>query len=210
MEITTEMIKQLREDTECGILDCRAALRDADGDYEKAKKILHEKGLAKAAKRADREASEGVIEIYSHGEGRMAVMVEVNCETDFVGRSQDFLDLAHELALQVAAANPLYVSEADIPQEALDEETKKATDMAKAENKPENIIPRIVEGYLKKYKNETVLLNQIYVRDDSKTVQDLINEQVAKMGEKIEVRRFVRWELGSESGGDEDFEEEDE
>ena len=210
MEITTEMIKQLREDTECGILDCRAALRDADGDYEKAKKILHEKGLAKAAKRADREASEGVIEIYSHGEGRMAVMVEVNCETDFVGRSQDFLDLAHELALQVAAANPLYVSEADIPQEELDEETKKATDMAKAENKPENIIPRIVEGYLKKYKNETVLLNQIYVRDDSKTVQDLINEQVAKMGEKIEVRRFVRWELGSESGGDEDFEEEDE
>jgi len=210
MEITTEMIKQLREDTECGILDCRAALRDADGDYEKAKKILHEKGLAKAAKRADREASEGVIEIYSHGEGRMAVMVEVNCETDFVGRSQDFLDLAHELALQVAAANPLYVSDADIPQEALDEETKKATDMAKAENKPENIIPRIVEGYLKKYKNETVLLNQIYVRDDSKTVQDLINEQVAKMGEKIEVRRFVRWELGSESGGDEDFEEEDE
>jgi elongation factor Ts len=210
MEITTEMIKQLRDDTECGILDCRAALRDADGDFEQAKKILHEKGLAKVAKRADREASEGVIEIYSHGEGRMAVMVEVNCETDFVGRSKEFLDLAHELALQVAAANPLYVSEADIPQEALDEETRKATDMAKAENKPEKIIPKIVEGRLKKYKDQTVLLNQVYVRDDSKTVQDLINEQVAKMGEKIEVRRFVRWELGAESGGDEDSEEEDE
>jgi len=200
MEITTEMIKELRDATGCGILDCRAALRDADGNFEKAADILREKGLAKAAKRANREASEGIIEVYTHGEGRMAVMVEVNCETDFVSRSPDFLELAHELALQVAAANPLYLTEEDIPQADLDHEAQIAEARAKEEGKPEQIIPKIVEGYLKKYKQETVLMNQAYVRDGSMTVQDLINQQVIKLGEKIVVRRFVRWELGSESG----------
>ena len=199
MQITTEMIKELRDATECGILDCRAALRETDGDFEKARDILRKKGLAKAEKRAEKEASEGIIEVYTHGEGRLAVMVEVNCETDFVGRSEDFLNLAHELALQIAAANPLYVSEEDIPQEVLDNEAKLATDRAKAENKPEQIIPKIIEGYLKKYKDQTVLMNQAYIRDDSKTVQDLVNELVSKMGERIVVRRFVRWELGAES-----------
>jgi len=210
MEITTEMIKELREATGCGILDCRTALREADGDFDKAGDFLRQKGLAKAAKRANREASEGVIEIYSHGEGRLAVMIEVNCETDFVGRSKEFLDLAHELALQVAAANPLYLTEEDIPQEALDREKQIATSRAKDEGKPENVIPKIVEGYLKKYKEETVLLQQSYVRDNSMTVQDLINEQVIKLGEKVVVRRFVRWELGAESGVAEDTETEDE
>ncbi len=124
MEITTAMIKDLRDATGCGILDCRAALRDADGNFEKAADILREKGLAKAAKRANREASEGVIEVYSHGEGRLAVMVELNCETDFVGRSPDFQNLAHELALQIAAANPLYLTEEDIPQADLDHEAQ--------------------------------------------------------------------------------------
>lgn len=203
MEITTEMIKELRDATGCGILDCRAALRDADGDFDKAGDILREKGLAKAAKRSGREASEGVIETYSHGEGRMAVMVELNCETDFVGRSEGFLELAHELALQIAAANPLYLTEEDIPQSALDHEAAIAAARAKEEGKPDQIIPKIVEGFLKKYKEETVLLNQPYVRDGSKSVQDLINEQVIKLGEKVVVRRFVRWELGAESG-DED------
>ena len=160
MEITTELIKELRDATGCGILDCRSALREADGDFTKATDILREKGLAKAAKRANREASEGMIEIYSHGEGRMAVMVEVNCETDFVGRSQEFRNLAHELALQVAAANPLYLTEEDIPQEALDKEAQIAAGRAKEEGKPEKIIPKIVEGYLKKYREETVLMNQ--------------------------------------------------
>lgn len=209
MEITTEMIKELREATGCGVLDCRAALRDADGDFEKATDVLREKGLAKAAKRAGREASEGVIEVYTHGEGRMGVMVEVNCETDFVGRSEGFRSLAHELALQVAAANPLYLTEDEIPQEALDREAAVAAARAKEEGKPENIIPKIVEGFLKKYKEETVLLNQAYIRDGSMTVQDLINEQVVKLGERVVVRRFVRYELGEESGGDvEDVEEE--
>lgn len=208
MEITTELIKELRDATGCGILDCRTALREADGDFEKAGDILREKGLAKAAKRADREALEGMIEIYSHGEGRMAVMVELNCETDFVGRSPEFRNLAHELALQVAAANPLYLTEEDIPQAALDKEAQIAAARAKDEGKPEKIIPKIVEGYLKKYREETVLMNQPYVRDGSMTVKDLINEQVIKLGEKIAVRRFVRWELGAQSGMDEEAQEE--
>ena len=208
MEITTEMIKELRDATGCGVLDCRAALRDANGNFEKANDILREKGLAKAAKREGKEASEGIIEIYSHGEGRLAVLVEVNCETDFVGRSEGFTNLAHELALQIAAANPLYLSEEDIPQTALDHEAEIATARAKEEGKPEKIVPKIVEGYLKKYKQETVLMLQPYVRDGSLTVQDLINEEVVKIGEKIIVRRFVRWELGAESGVEEDSEEE--
>ncbi len=200
MEITTGMIKELRDATGVGILECRAALREADGDFERASDILREKGLAKAAKRANREASEGVIEVYTHGEGRMAVMVEVNCETDFVGRSPEFLELAHELALQIAAANPLYLKEEDIPQAALDREKDIAIARAKDEGKPEKVIPMIVEGYLKKYKEQTVLLNQPYIREGSMTIQDLINEQVIKLGEKVVVRRFVRWELGAESG----------
>lgn len=200
MEITTEMIKELREATGCGILDCRAALREADGDFNKAGDILREKGLAKAAKRAGREASEGVIEVYTHGDGRMAVMLEINCETDFVGRSEGFRELAHELALQIAAANPLYLTEEDIPEADLEHESSIAAARAAEEGKPEKIIPKIVEGFIKKYKEETVLLNQAYIRDGSKTVQDLINEQVAKLGEKIVVRRFVRWALGEESG----------
>jgi elongation factor Ts len=207
MEITTEMIKELRDATGCGILDCRTALREADGNFDKAADILREKGLAKAAKRASREASEGVIDLYSHGEGRLAVMVEVNCETDFVGRSPDFLNLAHELSLQIAAANPLYLVEEDIPQDVLDHEAQIAAARAKEEGKPEQIVPKIVEGYLKKYKEETVLMNQAYVRDGSMTVKDLINEKVIKLGEKIVVRRFVRWELGAESGGEQDAEE---
>lgn len=208
MEITTAMIKELRDATGCGILDCRAALRDADGDFDKANDILREKGLARAAKRAGKEASEGLIEVYTHGEGRLAVMVEVNCETDFVGRSADFHSLAHELALQVAAANPLYLTEDDIPQAALDHEEQIAAARAKEDGKPDKIVPMIVEGYLKKYKEETVLMNQAYVRDGSMTIQDLINEQVIKLGEKIVVRRFIRWELGAESAVDEEIEKE--
>ncbi|QRN82469.1 translation elongation factor Ts [Chloroflexota bacterium] len=208
MEITTEMIKELREATGCGILDCRAALRDADGDFAKAGDILREKGLAKAAKRAGREASEGVIEVYTHGDGQMAVMLEINCETDFVGRSEGFRELAHELALQIAAANPLYLTEDEIPEESLKHEADIAAARAAEEGKPEKIIPKIVEGFIKKYKEENVLLNQAYIRDGSKTVQDLINEQVAKLGEKVVVRRFVRWALGEESGEAEAEEEE--
>jgi len=208
-EITTEMIKELRDATGCGVLDCRAALRDANGDFDKASDVLREKGLAKAAKREGKEASEGVVEIYSHGEGRLAVMVEVNCETDFVGRSPDFRNLAHELALQVAAADPQYLTEEDIPQADLDHEAQIAKARAKEDGKPDKIVPKIVEGYLKKFKEEKVMMNQAYVRDGSMTVRDVINEQVVKLGEKIVVRRFVRWELGAESGDSGETEEED-
>ena len=208
MAISTAQIKELRDSTGVGILDCRKALEASDGDMEKALDYLREKGLAKAAKRAGRSASEGVVEQYSHGDGRVGVMLELNCETDFVGRSDAFRKLAHELALQVAAAAPLYVSEEEIPAEALERETAVATAKAVAEGKPEQIIPRIVEGFIKKYKEETVLINQAYIRDDSKTIPDMINEGIAAMGENIVVRRFARWELGETSAGEEEEDEE--
>ena len=208
MAISTAQIKELRDSTGVGILDCRKALEASDGDMEKALDYLRERGLAKAAKRAGRSASEGVVEQYSHGDGRVGVMLELNCETDFVGRSESFRKLAHEIALQIAAASPLYVTEEDIPEDVLERESAVATAKAQAEGKPENIIPRIVEGFIKKYKEETVLLNQAYIRDDSKTIQDMISESIGSMGENIIIRRFVRWELG-ETNGDEEAEGEE-
>ena len=199
MAITTAQVKELRDKTGAGILDCRKALEATDGDINKALDILREKGLATAAKRASRVASEGVVELYSHGNGRVGVMLEVNCETDFVGRSEAFRNLAHELALQIAATSPQYISEADIPAEVLEHESKIATARAKEEGKPENIIPRIVEGSLKKWKEEFVLLNQPYIRDESITVQDLVNQNVASMGENVIIRRFARYALGEVS-----------
>jgi len=196
MAITTEMIKKLREATEAGVLDCRKALEQADGDFNKAVDFLRKKGLATAAKRAGREASEGVLDLYTHGNGRVGVMVEVNSETDFVGRSETFRTLAHELALQIAAMAPRYIREEDIPSEVLDHEAQIAAGKAREEGKPEAVIQRIVEGYLNKFKNETCLLRQTYIRDDSMTVQQLVNQAVVSLGENVMVRRFVRWELG--------------
>ena len=199
MEITTEMIKSLRESTGAGILDCRKALEQSNGDMNAALDFLREKGLATATKRAARTASEGIVELYNHGDGRVGVMVEVNCETDFVGRSEAFRTLAHEIALQIAATSPEYVLETDIPESVIDRETKIATAKAKEEGKPEAILPRIVEGALKKYKNEFVLMLQPYIRDESITVQELINQNVAALGENIVVPRFARWALGETS-----------
>ncbi len=199
MAITTEQIKELREKTGAGILDCRKALEDTNGDLKLALDVLREKGLATATKRSGRVAAEGVVELYSHGNGRVGVMVELNCETDFVGRSEAFRTLAHELALQIAAASPLYIAEADIPAEVLQHEEKIAAAKAREDGKPEAIIPRIVEGTIKKYKEEFVLLNQAYIRDESLTVQDLMNQNVASMGENVVIRRFARWALGEAS-----------
>lgn len=199
MAISTEKIKELRQATAAGVLDCRNALEKTHGDIDKAKEILREKGLAKIAKRAERTASEGIVELYNHGDGRVGVLVEVNCETDFVGRSKTFRTFAHEIALQVAASAPLYVREEDIPEEVLEREIESAKAMAKEERKPENIVPRIVKGRLKKYKDENVLLRQPYIRDDSKTVQDLLSDTVVSLSENIVIRRFVRWELGEVS-----------
>jgi elongation factor Ts len=202
--ITTEMIKELRNTTHAGILDCRKALEAADGDFQKALDFLREKGLATAAKRASRVASEGVIELYSHGNGRVGVMVEVNCETDFVARSDDFRTFAHEIALQIAAASPLYITADEIPEEEIQHEAEVAAAKAREEGKPENILPRIVEGYLKKYKDDNVLLQQTYIRDDNLTIQELLNQTIASTGENLVIRRFERWALGDDSESEEE------
>ena len=196
MEITTEMIKELRATTGVGILECRKALQEADGDYKKAVDYLRQKGMAKAAKRADRDASDGVVELYSHGDGRVGVILEINCETDFVARGETFRKLAHEVALQIAAASPRYVTEDDIPAEVLEHEADIARKRSLEEGKPENIIEKIVEGRLRKYKEEVCLMQQKYIRDDSLTVKDVIMENVGSLGENIVIRRFQRWELG--------------
>jgi elongation factor Ts len=200
MVITTPMIKQLREATGAGILDCRKALEQADGDFDKAFDFLREKGLAALAKRSGRQASDGVVELYSHGNGRVGVMVELNCETDFVGRSEPFRNLAHELALQIAAASPRFIRDEDIPADVLEHEKGIAEARAREEGKPEAVLPRIVEGYMNKFKDETVLLRQVYIRDDALTVQKLVNQVVVALGENVVIRRFTRWELGEASG----------
>ena len=196
MEITTEMIKELRAATNAGISDCRKALVDADGDFNKAVDWLREKGMATAAKRSDREASQGVVELYSHGGGRVGVMVEVNCETDFVARSDKFRELAHELALQIAASAPRYFKAEEIPAEVLDHEAEIARARAKEEGKPDNVMEKIVAGRLEKFKDEVVLSRQAYIRDETITVEKLILQTVAAIGENVIVRRFQRWELG--------------
>ena len=196
MQITIDMIKELREKTVCGIMDCRSALEKSNGDMDLAMQELREKGLKTAEKRADRVASEGRLEVYIHSEGRLVVMVELNCETDFVAKTASFKELAHEIALQIAAAQPVYISEADIPAEVIEAETAAVAERVRAEGKPEAIIPKIVEGYLKKFKGEKVLLNQKYIRDESKTVADLITDKISSLGENLIVRRFVRWALG--------------
>jgi elongation factor Ts len=199
MEITTGMVKELRESTKAGVLDCRKALESSNGDMQKAVDYLREKGMATAAKRADRQASNGIVELYSHGNGRVGVMVEVNCETDFVARAEQFRKFAHEVALQVAAASPLYIKEEDIPADVLEHEMGIAKARAVEEGKPEAILEKISQGRVEKYKDEVVLLRQAYIRDDKLTVGKLLLEQIAALGENIVIRRFNRWELGEVS-----------
>ena len=199
MEITTEMIKELREATKAGVLDCRKALEASNGDYQKAVDFLREKGMATAAKRADRQALNGMVELYSHGNGRVGVMVEVNCETDFVARAEQFRKFTHEVALQIAAAAPKYIKEEDIPADVLEHETGIAKARALEEGKPEAMLEKIAQGRIEKYKDEVVLMRQAYIRDDKVTVGKLLLEQIAALGENIVVRRFARWELGEES-----------
>lgn len=200
MEITTEMIKELREATGAGILDCRKALTDANGDFEKAVDVLREKGIATAAKRADRTASQGVVELYSHGDGRVGVIVEVNCETDFVARSEDFHKLAHEIALQIAASAPRYVKDDEIPAEILEHEAEIARARAKEEGKPEAVMEKIVAGRLEKFKDEAVLMRQAYIRDEELNIEKLVLQTIGTTGENIVIRRFQRWELGESIG----------
>jgi len=194
--VTAEMVKELRERTGAGMMDCKKALVAADGDIEKAIDELRTKGLASAAKKASRVASEGAVTSYIHAGGRIGVLVEVNCETDFVGKTAEFKQLAYDIAMQIAASNPDYVRREDVPEQVVTHEKDVLKAQALEEGKPEKVIDKMVEGRLEKFYKERCLLEQPFIKDPDKTVQELIHEHVARIGENINVRRFARYELG--------------
>lgn len=192
------MVRELRETTSAGMMDCKKALQDTGGDMQQAVDLLRKKGLAKAMKRAGREASEGMVHAYIHAGGRLGVLLEVNCETDFAGKSEDFQEFVKNIAMHIAAANPLGIQREDIPQDAVDREKAIYMDQARESGKPENILEKMVEGKMRKFYEESVLMEQAYVKDPNITIQDYLNELVAKIGEKILIRRFTRYQLGGE------------
>ncbi len=198
MSIGAAQIKELREETGAGVLDCKKALETTGGDLEKAAQMLREQGYAEAQKRADRETHNGLLELYNHGDGRVGVMVEVNCETDFVARTNEFREFVHEVALHIAAQGPKYIGIEDVPEEVVKAEEERFRDEAIQDGKPENIVDRIVEGRMRKFYEENCLLLQEYVRDDTKTIEDLLKEAIAVIGENMNIRRFIRWEMGEE------------
>jgi len=196
MTITAQSVKELRDKTGAGMMECKRALTEAEGDTEKAIKILREKGLAAAAKKADRATREGLIGQYIHAGGKLGVLVEVNCETDFVARTDEFQSLVHEIAMQIAASNPLYVTRDQVPESALENEKEIFRNQALAEGKPEKIVDKIVEGRLKKYYSEICLYEQPYIKDSDQTVEDFVKSKIATIKENISVRRFVRFQVG--------------
>lgn len=193
--VSIDKIKQLREETQISITECKKVLEESGGDIEKAKEILRKSGEKLAQKKSDRETASGIVSTYIHGEGTVGVMVQINCETDFVARSDDFKELGHQICLQIAAMNPLFVSEEDVSEEIIEKEKEVAREQFKDSGKPENIIENIIEGKIKKFVEEKCLLNQAWVKDPEKKVKDLITEYVAKLGENIAIKRFVRYEL---------------
>lgn len=201
MAVTAERVKQLRDETGAGMMDCKKALDAVGGDYAKAVAWLKEKGLSAAAKKASREANDGVIEVYSHTGGRMAVMVEVNCETDFVARSPEFRELAHNIAIQIASTSPGYVKREDMPADVVAAASAKFKDEIVQQGKPENIAERAAAGKMEAYYAECCLLDQVYVKDpDGKQkMKDLLTQAISKIGENIVVRRFTRYQLGESS-----------
>ena len=198
MTISVEQVKQLREKTGAGIMGCKEALVEADGDLDEAVAILRKRGIQIATKREARTAAEGVVWAYVHAGEKLGVLVEVNCETDFVARTDDFRDFAKNVAMQVAAQQPRWVSADDVPEAALAREREILTEQAEAEGKPDHIVEQIVEGRLQKFYASDCLLDQPYIRDDSMTIQDLLNDLVANTGEKVVIRRFVRYQVGEE------------
>lgn len=196
MNFTANDVKELREKTGVGMMDCKKALTEADGDMDKAIEILREKGMATAKKKESRIASEGVVDSYIHMGGRIGVLVEVNCETDFVARADNFKNFVHDIALQIAAANPTYVTEEEVPAEVLEHEKQILRAQALNEGKPEKIIDKMVEGRIKKYYQDFCLLDQAFVKNPDKTIQQYLNETIASIGEKITIRRFVRFVMG--------------
>ena len=196
MEVTATLIKDLRERTGAGMSDCKKALVEVSGDMEKAIDYLRAKGLAKAAKKAGREATEGAVVSYIHGGGRIGVLVEINCETDFVARNEDFQTFTRDVALQIAAMNPMFVRSEEVGDDVLTRERTVLLAKAQESGKPEPVIQKMVEGQIAKWKKEICLLDQSFVKNPDKTINDLQQELIAKIGENIKIRRFVRFELG--------------
>jgi elongation factor Ts len=199
MAISMELVKELREKTGAGMLDCKNALEKANGDINKAIEILREKGLAVAQKRSGRAASQGIVGAYIHMNGKIGVLVEVNCETDFVANTKEFQDFVHELAMQIAATDPRYVKREDVPEEVIAKEKEIYAKQLEEQKKPPQVIEKIVAGKLEKFYEEVCLLDQPYVRDDKKKISDLLKDLIGKLGENIVVRRFVRFQVGESS-----------
>ena len=197
MKITSQMVKELRDKTNAGMMDCKKALGETEGDLEKAVDLLRQKGLAVAAKRADRATSEGVIECYIHAGGKLGVMVEVGCETDFVAKTDDFKAFAKDIAMHVAAVTPVAVNRDEVPAEMVEREKEIYINQAKDSGKPDNIIEKIVSGKIEKYLSEICLMDQKFVKNPDLSIQDLLNELIAKMGENISVKRFARFQIGA-------------
>jgi len=195
-EISAALVKELRERTGAGMMDCKKALVAMDGDIEKAIDELRTKGLAKAAKKAGRIASEGLVYAYIHGGGRIGVLVEVNCETDFVAKTDEYKEFVKDIAMQIAASSPDYVKREEVPEDVLNREREVLKAQAREEGKPENIVEKMLVGRIEKFYKEHCLLEQVFVKDPDKTVLDLVNEKIAKIGENISIRRFVRYEVG--------------
>jgi elongation factor Ts len=200
VEVSANLVKELREKTGAGMMDCKKALSETEGDFEKAIDFLRQKGLATAAKRAGRIAAEGQIGSYIHAGGKIGVMVEVNCETDFVAKTDDFRNFAKDIAMHIAASNPLYVQRENVPAEVLEREREIYRAQAREARKPEKILDKIVEGKLEKYFGEVCLLEQPFIKDPDLAIQDLINGLIGKLGEKIEIRRFARFQVGEGIG----------
>jgi len=196
MNITSQMVKDLRDKTGAGMMDCKKALSQNDGDMEKAVDFLRQKGLAVAAKRAGRATSEGVIESYIHAGGKLGVMVELNCETDFVAKTDDFREFARDVAMHVAAANPVSLSRDDVPAEIVERERQIYVQQALDSGKPENIVEKMVAGKVDRFLSEICLLEQQFVKNPEKNIQDMLNELIGKMGENVSIRRFVRFQVG--------------
>ena len=195
MEISAKMVKELRDKSGAGMMDCKKALKESNGDIDRAADILREQGLSKVAKKSDRIAAEGIVESYIHN-NRIGVLIEVNSETDFVAKNEDFREFVRDMAMQVAAVNPKYVTRDEVPQAELEHERAVLKEQALNEGKPEHIVEKMVEGRLEKFYKEIVLLDQPFIKDGDKSVNDLLTELIAKIGEKISIRRFCRYEVG--------------
>jgi elongation factor Ts len=196
--IPAELVKRLRDDTGAGMMDCKRALVQTGGDMEQARDLLRTRGLASAQKRVGRHATEGIVDAYIHADGRIGVLVEVNCETDFVARTDEFRRLAREVAMQIAARDPRWISRDEVPPDVVEGERKIYEEQARASGKPDPVIGRIVDGKLQAFYKEAVLLDQAYIREDSRTVGDLVAEVASKVGENVVVRRFSRFRLGED------------